>query len=99
MLELYRAAIALRRREPGLHSPAMTWLPSAPDTLAYTRGDGFACVVNMSGSAIELPEYQTCLLASSPLYPAAENRNGKHTSDGALLPRDTAVWLRLPSEG
>jgi alpha-glucosidase len=64
----------------------MTWLPSAPDTLAYTRGDGFACVVNMSGSPIELPEYQTCLLASSPL-------------DGALLPRDTAVWLRLPTQG
>jgi alpha-glucosidase len=82
MLELYRSAIALRRREPGLHSPAMTWLPSAPDTLAYTRGDSFACVVNMSGSAIELPEYQTCLLASSPL-------------DGVYLPPDTAVWLRL----
>ena len=86
MLELYRAAIALRRREPGLHSPAMTWLPSAPDTLAYARGDDFACVVNMSGSAIELPEYQTCLLASSPL-------------DGALLPQDTAVWLRLRNRG
>lgn len=85
MLELYRAAIALRRREPGLHTAAMAWLDLAPATLAYTRGDDFACVVNMSGSAVRLPEFQTCLLASSPL-------------DGVLLPPDTAVWLRLRTD-
>ena len=50
--------------------------------LAYARGDEFACVVNMSGAAIALPDHQTCLLASGPL-------------DGDLLPPDTAVWLRL----
>jgi alpha-glucosidase len=82
MLELYRSAIALRRREGGLHSPEMTWLPSAPGALAYARGDEFACVLNMSGAAIALPDHQTCLLGSGPL-------------DGVLLPPDTAVWLRL----
>jgi alpha-glucosidase len=82
MLELYRSAIALRRRERGLHRPAMTWLDAAPGVLAYTRGDEFACVLNMSQSATALPNHRNRLLASGPL-------------DGDLLPPDTAVWLRL----
>jgi alpha-glucosidase len=82
MLELYRSAIAQRRLEPGLHQPSMTWIPTDPEALAFTRGPEFACVVNMSDRAIALPEHLTCLLASSPL-------------DGVLLPPDTAVWLRL----
>jgi alpha-glucosidase len=82
MLELYRAAIHLRRSEPGLHQNSMTWLSLDPEALAYTRGPDFACVVNMSGRPIALPEFRTCLLASSPL-------------DGVSLPPDTAVWLRL----
>jgi alpha-glucosidase len=82
MLELYRAAIRRRRAEPGLHQSAMGWLSLDPEVLAYTRGPDFACVINMSGRAIELPEFQTCLLSSSPL-------------DGVLLPPDTAAWLRL----
>jgi alpha-glucosidase len=86
MLELYRSAIRLRRAEPDLHDSAMSWLPIAEGALAYRRGDEFACVVNMSGNSIELPEHQTCLLASSPL-------------DGVLLPPDTAVWLRLRTIG
>jgi alpha-glucosidase len=82
MLELYRAAIARRRAEPGLHTAAMAWLPAAPGVLAYTRGAGFACVLNMSEVAVALPDHDQCLLTSSPL-------------DGDLLPPDTAVWLRL----
>jgi alpha-glucosidase len=84
MLELYRQAITRRRAEPGLHRSAMTWLEPHPHVLAYTRGADFACVVNMSGSPIDLPDHESLLLASSPL-------------DGALLPPDTAVWLRLRS--
>ena len=82
MLELYRSAIAVRRGETGLHDPAMTWLDGGPGVLAYRRGLDFACVVNMSGVAVALPDHQAPLLASSPL-------------DGDLLPPDTAVWLRL----
>ena len=82
MLELYRSAISLRRREPSLHQPVMAWLDVHPQVVAYTRGDDFACVVNMSGSPIDLPDHLTCLLASGPL-------------DGDRLPPDTAVWLRL----
>ena len=82
MLELYRAAITLRRAEPGLHQPAMAWLDLHPQALAYSRGDAFACVVNMSGGSISLPDHETPLLASGPL-------------DGDRVPPDTAVWLRL----
>jgi alpha-glucosidase len=78
MLELYRGAIKLRRSIDG----PFAWLPSADGVLAFSRGTGFACVVNISGTAAPMPEHQTCLLASGPL-------------DGALLPPDTAVWLRL----
>jgi alpha-glucosidase len=82
MLELYRGAIKLRRAEPGLHTTDMAWFSVAPGVLAYTRGPGFACVLNMSDVAVALPDHDRCLLASSPL-------------DGDLLPRDTAVWLHL----
>jgi alpha-glucosidase len=82
MLELYRSAIALRRTESDLHEPAMSWLELHPQVLAYCRGAGFACVVNMSGSAIDLPDHESLLLASGPL-------------DGDRIPPDTAVWLRM----
>jgi alpha-glucosidase len=95
MLELYRSAIRLRRAESGLHQAAMTWLPSAAGVLAYRRGDDFACVVNMSGGEIELPPFQACLLASGPIHP----RNNRRSNDGVLLPPDTAVWLRLSTDG
>jgi alpha-glucosidase len=82
MLELYRSALALRRQETGLHRTAMDWLDLHPQVLAYTRGPSFACVVNMSGAPVALPDHETPLLASGPL-------------DGDCLPPDTAVWLRL----
>ncbi|MEV6637619.1 glycoside hydrolase family 13 protein [Actinoplanes sp. NPDC051470] len=82
MLELYRAAIHLRRTEEGLHRSTMAWLDAAPGVLAYTRGSAFACVLNMSGIPVPLPDHHSCLLASGPL-------------DGTLLPPDAAVWLRL----
>jgi alpha-glucosidase len=82
MLELYRAAIGLRRAEEGLHRSTMAWFDAAPKVLAYTRGPGFACVLNMSDAPVPLPAHRSCLLASGPL-------------DGTSLPPDTAVWLRL----
>jgi alpha-glucosidase len=60
----------------------MAWLDVQPDVLAYTRGPDFACVLNLSGAPIRLPDHEAPLLASGPL-------------DGDLLPPDTAVWLRL----
>ncbi|MFI5936366.1 alpha-amylase family glycosyl hydrolase [Actinoplanes sp. NPDC051494] len=82
MLELYRTAITLRRGATALHTEDLTWLPSGPGVLAYTRGPDFALVLNMSPAAVVLPAHRSVLLASSPL-------------DGDRLPQDTAVWLRL----
>jgi alpha-glucosidase len=85
MLELYRAALTLRRSEPGLSSEreSLRWLESAENVLAFRRGDEVACVVNLSAAPVELPEHSAVLLTSSPL-----------TDDG-LLPADGAAWLRV----
>ncbi|MBG0560307.1 glycoside hydrolase family 13 protein [Actinoplanes aureus] len=81
MLELYRSAIALRRAEPALHSDDFAWLDADPGVLAYSRGERFTCVLNLSGADVALPDHASLLLASGPL-------------NGGLLPPDTAVWLR-----
>jgi alpha-glucosidase len=81
MLELYREALHIRRADASLGDGPMQWIEMGDDVLAFTRGDGsFACVVNMSGSPVELPEHDTVLLTSGPL-------------DEGLLPPDTAAWI------
>jgi alpha-glucosidase len=88
MLELYRAALRLRRGEPSLRSERepMRWLPTAPGVLAFRRGYDVACVINLSDAPTELPEHETVLLSSDPL------------DDTGLLPPNTGVWLRLGLE-
>jgi len=81
MLTLYRAALRLRRAEPGLGDGPITWLSADPGVLAFRRSEGFTCVVNLSSSPAQLPTHQEILLTSGPL------------PDG-LLPTDTAIWLR-----
>jgi len=85
MLELYRAALRLRRSEPGLRSERepLHWIDAAHGVLAFRRGDDVACVVNLSGAPVALPAHESVLLASAPL------------EDGRLLPADAGVWLRL----
>jgi alpha-glucosidase len=78
MLELYRAALRIRRELLG--TGPMTWLPSPDGVLAISRGDRLRCVVNLSAAPVALPE-GTILLASGPL------------GSGATLPPDTAVWI------
>ena len=80
-LELYREGLRLRRAEPGLGDGPMRWLPSSDDVLDFARDGDFRCVVNLGPTPVALPEGASVLLASGPL-------------DGALLPTDTAVWLR-----
>jgi alpha-glucosidase len=84
MLELYRSALTLRRTTPGLSSEReqLRWLDAAEGVLAFRRGDEVACVANLSDGAVDLPAYESVLLASGPL-----------TADGRL-PADTAVWLK-----
>ncbi|WP_188079015.1 glycoside hydrolase family 13 protein [Actinotalea subterranea] len=86
MLSLYRTLLALRRDDPDLRTGALRWLDAdAHDgVLAFMRGDGLACVVNLSPAPVPLPAHDAVLVASGELV------------DG-LLPTDTAVWLRLPA--
>ncbi|MBY8871413.1 glycoside hydrolase family 13 protein [Micromonospora sp. PLK6-60] len=81
MLELYRAALALRRAEPALGDGMLTWLPAPREVLAFAREPGFTCLVNLGDTAVPLPAHDRLLLASGPL-------------DDDRLPPDTAVWLR-----
>ncbi|WP_410810417.1 glycoside hydrolase family 13 protein [Micromonospora sp. 067-2] len=81
MLELYRAAIRIRRADPVLGDGELTWLPAPDGVLAFSRGGGFRCLVNIADSSVPLPAEGELLLASGPL-------------DDGLLPPDTAVWLR-----
>lgn len=84
MLTLYRRALHLRRDLDALHTADLTWLDLGGDgVLAFARGTGFACVVNLGTAPVPLPAGATVLLASGP-------------ADGVVGP-DTAVWLRLPS--
>ncbi|MFL6126216.1 DUF3459 domain-containing protein, partial [Actinophytocola sp.] len=80
MLTLYRAALALRRAEPGLRAESFAWLASPEDVLAFARED-VLCVVNLGAEPVPLPAHREVLLTSAGL-------------DGDRLPTDAAVWLR-----
>ncbi len=78
MLELYRAALRLRRRNPALGEGTLQWQDTPEGVLHFTREPGFACIVNLSDVPITLPSGRI-LLASAAC------------DDG--LPSDAAVWL------
>jgi alpha-glucosidase len=84
MLELYRAALALRRKSEQLGDGPLIWLPAPDGVLAFARGGGtdraFVCVVNLSGRAVTLPFDGTIALCSGAL-------------ESGMLPNDTAAWL------
>ncbi|RLL69234.1 glycoside hydrolase family 13 protein [Streptomyces sp. Z26] len=81
-LSLYREALRVRRTEPGFAGGAFRWLDAPDGVLAFARGDGLTCLVNLTADAVRLPGSGELLLASGPL-----------DEDGGL-PADTAVWLR-----
>ena len=64
-LELFRAAIALRRRY-GVLDEQLDWLMIDETTLAFRRGSGLTCVVNYGPEPVELPEHREVLLSSVP---------------------------------
>jgi alpha-glucosidase len=84
MLALYRAALLVRRTRPGFADDTFRWLPSPPGTLMFARGGGFHCAVNLSGTAMWLPENRSDLLASFPI-------------SGDALAADSAAWFEIPT--
>jgi len=84
MLELYRAALRIRRAEPSLGDGDLTWLIHLPEgALGFQRGGDLVCLVNVSADPLKLPEASQVLLSSAEL-----------TADGRL-PVDTSVWIRV----
>jgi alpha-glucosidase len=81
MLRLYRNALALRRSDPDIGHGDFAWLPSSPEVLAFTRGEAFACLVNLGTDPVPLPAARV-LITSSDL-------------EGGELPADTAAWIHL----
>ncbi|MFC1416243.1 glycoside hydrolase family 13 protein [Streptacidiphilus cavernicola] len=85
MLELYRAALRLRRAEPALHTDDFHWVAgSAAGVLHFRRGETFQCLVNTTAEPVPLPPHTAVLLTANPL-----------PEDGTTVPANTAVWLRV----
>lgn len=80
-LWLYRDALRLRRELlAGGLPPLLDWLDLGEDVVAFTRGAGFTCVVNLAPALLALPAGQV-LLSSLPV------------GTDRLLPTDAAAWL------
>ncbi|MFI6795738.1 glycoside hydrolase family 13 protein [Streptosporangium canum] len=82
-LRLYRTALEIRRARRSFDDAPLTWLDSPEGTLAFTRGDGFACTLNLTGEPVELPAPGRVLLASEE--PVVDG-------DAVWLAPDSAVW-------
>ncbi|MEL7158145.1 MAG: alpha-amylase family glycosyl hydrolase, partial [Actinomycetota bacterium] len=80
-LELYRAALQLRRKF-GVGDEEIDVLSLGDDIVAYRRGSGLTCIVNFGPDVVELPEHEEVLLTSAGL------------PGPTSLGPDAAVWLR-----
>lgn len=80
MLNLYRAALGVRRADHDLASGSLDWLPSPARTVMFRRGASFVCAVNLGADAVALPAGRTTVLRSD--------------HDGRFdLPPETAEWF------
>lgn len=78
-LELYRAALKLRRELQTAED--LEWVENGnPDVLHFRRPGGWQVVANFGGAAVELPE-GAVLVSSSPL-------------EEGSLPANSTAWLR-----
>lgn len=80
MFTLYRDAIRVRRDHPGFATDEFRWIGDDPAVLHFGRGEGLACLVNLSTRAAALPAGAEPILSSAPV------------SDGSV-PVDVAVWF------
>lgn len=79
VLSLYRRALAMRDQWL-TNDETLEWLDLGSEMLAFRRGSGVRCVVNMGSDAQPLPEGEILLTS------------GELTEDA--LPANTAVWVR-----
>ncbi|MEA2623935.1 MAG: alpha-glucosidase [Chloroflexota bacterium] len=81
MLSLYRAALSVRRSEPGLGDGLLRWLDAPTGVISFARSDSFVAMANLSVSPVQLPAGAELLLASADVV------------DG-WLPVDATAWFR-----
>jgi alpha-glucosidase len=84
-LELYRRALAARRRSTALRTGSFAWRDSRDGSLAFERvaeDEHVVCIVNIATDGLDAPDGEL-VLASRP----GVGQN--------LRPR-TAAWVRLP---
>jgi alpha-glucosidase len=82
MLSLYRDALRLRKRLLKGGARPLAWLEAGEGVLAFTRGPGFACAVNLGTETVKVSVPGRVVVASGPL--GADGR----------IPADTAAWFR-----
>ncbi|TVL89934.1 glycoside hydrolase family 13 protein [Streptomyces sp. SAJ15] len=87
-LELYRSAIALRRRLPGLGDGTMAWLdgPAAPEGVLALSRPGFVCTLNTLGHPVEMPAPGRPVLSSAP---------AEFEGRSVRIPADCCVWWAI----
>jgi alpha-glucosidase len=90
-LELYRAALRIRRDHPALGAGRLRWLAGPPGALVFVREDAaggtrVACALNVGDQAVEVAAHGETLLASGPVH---------HDGDRIDLPPHTAVWWHV----
>jgi alpha-glucosidase len=82
-LNLYKAALRIRRSTEALGEGRLTWAEDAPaGVLSFTRSPNFRCVANLGEAPIPLPAHTQVLLSSEPV-------------PNNQLPVDAAVWLEI----
>ncbi len=83
-LNLYRAALRLRRSHPALGRGTLRWPEpedaADPGLLCFAREPGFVFAANLGAAPAPLPAHREILLASGPV-------------PGGSLPPGTAAWL------
>ena len=84
-LNLYRSALAERRRNAALGDGELTWDDSPADVLSFSREPGFRCIVNFGAEDYPIPADHTVLICSG----------GASDSSAEVVGTDQAVWLRF----
>ena len=82
MLNLYKAALKLRRDLPELMAAPLTWLPSSSDVLHFARGPRFRCIVNLGSRPVTAE--------TEPILTSAV------ASESLVIGPDSAAWLLQP---
>ena len=96
-LELYRAALRVRREQPALGEGPLAWIDSDPDVLAIRRtaddGTGVLSVINLRDAIAHLPaDWGTDVLVASSDDVAVVTTDDESSS--LAVGPETALWLR-----